>query len=104
MLQNPSDSSTRWSNTQVVIKKQKWEIACKAIIKEERNEYKFNSVCQEESLTLTRSDDDVVDRDEDELHEEANEPHDHEPDSRTDRHLCELCCIQIEKRKSHGKD
>ncbi|KAH0973402.1 hypothetical protein GBA52_025558 [Prunus armeniaca] len=79
-------------------------IACKAIIKEERNEYKFNSVCQEESLTLTRSDDDVVDRDEDELHEEANEPHDHEPDSRTDRHLCELCCIQIEKRKSHGKD
>lgn len=43
---------------------------------------------------LSSSDDDVVDGDEDELHKEANESHHHEPDGRTDRHLCELCCMQ----------
>ena len=40
--------------------------------------------------TSRGANDDVVDGDEDELDEEANEPHNHEPDGRTERHLGEL--------------
>lgn len=43
------------------------------------------------SKYLSRSDDDIVDGDEDELHKEADESHHHESDSRTERHLREFC-------------
>ena len=39
---------------------------------------------------LCGSDDDVVDRDEDQFHEEANESHDDESDSNTERDLREF--------------
>lgn len=43
------------------------------------------------SKYLSRSDDDIVDGDEDELHKEADESHHHESDRRTERHLREFC-------------
>lgn len=39
---------------------------------------------------LTGPNDDVVDGDEDQLHKEPHEPHHHEPDRRTERHLGKL--------------
>lgn len=40
---------------------------------------------------LTRSDNDVVDRNEDKLHEETNKSHDHETNRGTDSYLREFC-------------
>jgi hypothetical protein len=46
---------------------------------------------QERSVRKLRgADDDVVDGDEDQLHEEANETHHDESDGRTERHLGKL--------------
>lgn len=39
---------------------------------------------------LTRTDDDVVNGDEDQLHKESNKAHDHESDCGTDGHLREF--------------
>lgn len=48
---------------------------------------KSNSV----SKYLSGADDDVVDRNEDQLHEEADESHHHESDRCTERHFREFC-------------
>lgn len=55
-------------------------------------------------MYLAGTDDDVVDRDEDKLDEEADEPHHHESDRRPHCYLRELCIsIQSKRIKKHPK-
>lgn len=53
----------------------------------------FNHKLKQWTCTLSRSNNNIVDRDEDQLDEETYESHDNESDRRTERNLREFCEI-----------